>query len=227
MRDLSNLSVRKDEGYEHRKDISIFLCLAPKAVHMEVVGDLTTESFLAAMRRFSVDAGFQSRFIAIKPQRSTAQTRRTVGWQTKKMLESLYLNEFCMEKKSDTIKLFFLHHFLRNFIPRNLHVFIKMLWIPFYYAVANSISLVFSFGRKWSKIIYIADNFIIFEIFSIFGPLRSHLFFRSWTTYWVNFTHTHFWTTIFLKWSIIELPKNLWISMNVSRIHSRNFEAQI
>ena len=40
--------IRTSKGY-----LAIFVCLATKAVHMEVVGDLTTESFLAAMRRFS------------------------------------------------------------------------------------------------------------------------------------------------------------------------------
>lgn len=32
--------------------VSIFVCLACKAVHLEVVSDLTTESFLAALSRF-------------------------------------------------------------------------------------------------------------------------------------------------------------------------------
>ena len=40
--------IRTPKGY-----LAILVCLATKAVHMEVVGDLTTESFLAAMRRFS------------------------------------------------------------------------------------------------------------------------------------------------------------------------------
>ena len=39
---------RTSKGY-----LAIFVCLATKAVHMEIVGDLTTVSFLAAVRRFS------------------------------------------------------------------------------------------------------------------------------------------------------------------------------
>ena len=37
--------------------LSIFVCLATKAVHLEVVSDLTTASFLAALRRFSLRRG--------------------------------------------------------------------------------------------------------------------------------------------------------------------------
>lgn len=35
-----------------KKYIALFVCMATKAVHIEVVNDLTTESFLAALRRF-------------------------------------------------------------------------------------------------------------------------------------------------------------------------------
>ena len=44
--------IRSSKGY-----LAIFVCLATKAVHLEVVGDLTTECFLAAVRRFSVRRG--------------------------------------------------------------------------------------------------------------------------------------------------------------------------
>ena len=37
--------------------IALFVCLSSKAVHLEVVGDLTTASFLAALRRFSCRRG--------------------------------------------------------------------------------------------------------------------------------------------------------------------------
>ena len=47
--------MRTSKGY-----LAIFVCLATKAVHMEVVGDLTTESFLAAERRFSGRCGLPS-----------------------------------------------------------------------------------------------------------------------------------------------------------------------
>jgi len=42
----------KTEGY-----IAIFVCFATKAVHIEVVTSLTTESFLAALRRFIARRG--------------------------------------------------------------------------------------------------------------------------------------------------------------------------
>ncbi|GFW64402.1 integrase catalytic domain-containing protein [Trichonephila clavipes] len=37
--------------------IALFVCLATKAVHIEAVGDLTTDSFIAALRRFSARRG--------------------------------------------------------------------------------------------------------------------------------------------------------------------------
>ena len=40
--------VRSSKGY-----LAFFVCLATKAVHLEVVGDLTTASFIAALRRFA------------------------------------------------------------------------------------------------------------------------------------------------------------------------------
>ena len=44
--------VRSYKGY-----LAIFVCLCTKAVHIEVVGDLTTQSFLGAVRRFSSRRG--------------------------------------------------------------------------------------------------------------------------------------------------------------------------
>ncbi|XP_055714731.1 uncharacterized protein LOC129808848 [Phlebotomus papatasi] len=37
--------------------LAVFICMAVKAVHIEVVGDLTTEAFLASLRRFSARRG--------------------------------------------------------------------------------------------------------------------------------------------------------------------------
>ncbi|GFV70447.1 hypothetical protein TNCV_4798661 [Trichonephila clavipes] len=37
--------------------IALFVCLATKAVHIEAVGDLTTDSFIAALHRFSAHRG--------------------------------------------------------------------------------------------------------------------------------------------------------------------------
>nr|XP_034177277.1 uncharacterized protein LOC117602863 [Osmia lignaria] len=40
--------------------VAVFICLAVKAVHLEVVSELTTEAFLAALRRFIARRGFCS-----------------------------------------------------------------------------------------------------------------------------------------------------------------------
>lgn len=40
--------------------IALFICMAIKAVHVEVVSDLTTEAFLAALGRFVARRGITS-----------------------------------------------------------------------------------------------------------------------------------------------------------------------
>ncbi|GFW47819.1 transposon polyprotein [Trichonephila clavipes] len=48
------IKCNKGRGTKSTKGyIALFVCLATKAVHIEAVGDLTTDSFIAALRRFS------------------------------------------------------------------------------------------------------------------------------------------------------------------------------
>lgn len=50
------LFVRSTKGRGHRFAtgyVAFFMCLSTKAVHLELVGDLTTNAFLAALRRFA------------------------------------------------------------------------------------------------------------------------------------------------------------------------------
>ncbi|GFT51539.1 integrase catalytic domain-containing protein [Trichonephila clavipes] len=58
---LRNIADTSDEvirGTKSTKDyIALFVCLATKAVHIEAVGDLTIDSFIAALRRFSARRG--------------------------------------------------------------------------------------------------------------------------------------------------------------------------
>ncbi|GFY29282.1 integrase catalytic domain-containing protein [Trichonephila clavipes] len=52
------IKCNKGRGTKSTKGyIALFLCLATKAVHIEAVGDLTTDSFIAALRRFSARRG--------------------------------------------------------------------------------------------------------------------------------------------------------------------------
>ncbi|GFT36052.1 integrase catalytic domain-containing protein [Trichonephila clavipes] len=52
------IKCNKVEGLNlQRGYIALFVCLAAKAVHIEAVGDLTTDSFIAALRRFSARRG--------------------------------------------------------------------------------------------------------------------------------------------------------------------------
>ncbi|GFS85310.1 integrase catalytic domain-containing protein [Trichonephila clavipes] len=52
------IKCNKGRGAKSTKGyIALFVCLATKAVHIEAVGDLTTDSFIAALRRFSARRG--------------------------------------------------------------------------------------------------------------------------------------------------------------------------
>ncbi|GFU42719.1 hypothetical protein TNCV_3139191 [Trichonephila clavipes] len=51
------IKCNKGRGTKSTKGyIALFVCLATKAVHIEAVGDLTTDSFIAALRRFSASS---------------------------------------------------------------------------------------------------------------------------------------------------------------------------
>ncbi|GFU51157.1 integrase catalytic domain-containing protein [Trichonephila clavipes] len=52
------IKCNKGRGTKSTKGyIALFVCLATKAVHIEAVGDLTTDSFIAALRRFCARRG--------------------------------------------------------------------------------------------------------------------------------------------------------------------------
>ncbi|GFT45017.1 integrase catalytic domain-containing protein [Trichonephila clavipes] len=52
------IKCNKGRGTKSTKGyIALFVCLATKVVHIEAVGDLTTDSFIAALRRFSARRG--------------------------------------------------------------------------------------------------------------------------------------------------------------------------
>ncbi|GFQ71637.1 hypothetical protein TNCT_35381 [Trichonephila clavata] len=52
------IKCNKGRGTKSTKGyIALFICLATKAVHIEAVGDLTTDSFITALRRFSARRG--------------------------------------------------------------------------------------------------------------------------------------------------------------------------
>ncbi|GFU47968.1 integrase catalytic domain-containing protein [Trichonephila clavipes] len=52
------IKCNKGRGTKSTKGyIALFVCLATKAVHIEAVGDLTTDSFIAALRRFGARRG--------------------------------------------------------------------------------------------------------------------------------------------------------------------------
>ena len=56
-----DIRVSKGRGTKSYKGyISLFICLSTKAIHLEIVSDLTTESFIAALKRFMARRGLCS-----------------------------------------------------------------------------------------------------------------------------------------------------------------------
>ena len=54
-----NLRLTKTRGKSTMKGyIAIFICMATRAVHIEVVEDYTSEAFIGAFHRFTVRRGF-------------------------------------------------------------------------------------------------------------------------------------------------------------------------
>lgn len=54
-----NIRVSKERGTKSYKGfIVVFVCLATRAIHLEVVSDLTTEAFIAAFHHFSARRGY-------------------------------------------------------------------------------------------------------------------------------------------------------------------------
>ena len=54
-----NVRLTKTRGKDTLKGyIAIFVCMATKAVHIEVIDDYTSEAFIAAFHRFTARRGF-------------------------------------------------------------------------------------------------------------------------------------------------------------------------
>jgi hypothetical protein len=59
--ELFYIKDRKDRNrHKIKVYVAIFVCLAVRAVHIELVSDLTSETFIAALRRFIARRGFCS-----------------------------------------------------------------------------------------------------------------------------------------------------------------------
>lgn len=73
--------------------ISVFVCLATKAVHIELVSSLTTEAFLAALRRFIARRGL--------PQRVSSDNGKTFVGAKRELQE---LREFLRNEATSLVK---------------------------------------------------------------------------------------------------------------------------
>lgn len=77
----------KGRGHRaHKSWISVFVCLSSKAVHLELVGDLTTQAFMAAFKRFTARRGHCSDVYADNGTNFVGADRENAGG----MLKSLY-----------------------------------------------------------------------------------------------------------------------------------------
>ncbi|GFY15384.1 integrase catalytic domain-containing protein [Trichonephila clavipes] len=86
------IKCNKGRGTKSTKGyIALFVCLATKAVHIEAVGDLTTDSFIAALRRFSARRG-APRHIYSDNGTNFVGARRKLD-EIRKLLLSLPTNE--------------------------------------------------------------------------------------------------------------------------------------
>ena len=77
--------IKTQKGY-----IAIFVCMSTKAVHLEAVGDLTSQTFIAALRRFVARRGLVktlfsdngTNFVGVKRKLKTTMIAPIIQWQT-------------------------------------------------------------------------------------------------------------------------------------------------
>lgn len=82
--------------------ISVFICMATRAVHLELVSDLTSDAFIAALRRFTSCRGYPRQMLS-------DNVLKFVGAKDLKELVRLFkeqqtlrnINEFCEPKEID------------------------------------------------------------------------------------------------------------------------------
>ncbi|KYN50062.1 hypothetical protein ALC62_00090, partial [Cyphomyrmex costatus] len=101
---------KRRNARSHKSYVSLFVCFATKAVHLELVSDLTSEAFIAAFKRFSSRRG--------KPSHMYSDNGTTfVGAQ--KQIQELY-DIYNSHEVQAKIKDFFLESEISwNFIPPN------------------------------------------------------------------------------------------------------------
>ena len=58
------LMVRKEDDGQSKVYISLFTCLVTRAVHLDIVGDMTTETFLRCLKRFAARRGLPRKFLS-------------------------------------------------------------------------------------------------------------------------------------------------------------------
>ncbi|XP_055615027.1 uncharacterized protein LOC129761333 [Toxorhynchites rutilus septentrionalis] len=82
--------------------VAVFVCLSIKAVHIELVGDLSTASFLAALRRFIARRG-KPRLIECDNARNFRGASREVAELVKKLIDQQLQNEVIRSCSDDGI----------------------------------------------------------------------------------------------------------------------------
>ena len=57
VRESKRRNAKNHKAYCHKADVSVFVCFATKGMHLELVSDLTSDSFIAALKRFVARRG--------------------------------------------------------------------------------------------------------------------------------------------------------------------------
>ena len=88
------LLVRNRDGREKKAYVCLFTCAITRAVHLEIVEDLTTTSFLNAFRRFSARRSLPSKVIS-----DNATTYQTAATELRELFKSPDVKQYFANKR--------------------------------------------------------------------------------------------------------------------------------
>ncbi|XP_052562369.1 uncharacterized protein LOC128092507 [Culex pipiens pallens] len=87
--------------------VAIFVCLVTKAVHLELAADLTTQAFLAALKRFTARRG-KPKLVMCDNAKNFVGARRELSELAKLFLSQQFEEEIIRETANDSIEFKFI-----------------------------------------------------------------------------------------------------------------------